>query len=319
MPAFLRFSFTTKVTVALSIGLGILLALGALGLYSVGEFFKSGQEVRRLLQVRSNLEVLLRDIERTESIQLRYQLTGDPADQDEFPQLVSRVFKEINDLRGLLAAPDQKVRLDELKRAVQTRFDLLAEAMRGRRSGGTGVALLLGERSAEAGRELQKIVEAIGERQKQLARESGERVESLVRLLVKLAFGGGAIAVALLIWTIAVINRYERDRRNAESNLANAQARLGFALEGSNSAAWDWDLPRNEIYLSAGWPQMLGEEVRETTVTPAALLGLVHPDDVNRVQSAIEGALSGTTADYHELHRVRRAKSCITRAWAQSM
>ncbi len=82
--------------------------------------------------------------------------------------------------------------------------------------------------------------------------------------------------------------------------------RLAFALEGSNSAAWDWDLPRNEIYLSAGWPQILGGEAQETTVTPAALLALVHPDDLARVQSSIQGALGGVTADYHELHRVRR-------------
>ena len=59
-----------------------------------------------------------------------------------------------------------------------------------------------------------------------------------------LVFWGGAIAVALLIWTISVINRYERDRRSAEIDLANARERLAFALEGSNSAAWDWDLPR---------------------------------------------------------------------------
>ena len=306
MPAMLRLSFSTKVTLALSTGLGILLVLGGLALYSTGEFFKTGQEVRRLLQVRDNLETLRRDIERAEAIQFRYQLTGDSADDDEFAGLVTRVLKELEQLRAMLAAPDQKNRLVGLRRAVVARFDLLAEAMTKRGSGGAVAALLRGERGAETGKTVQDMVDAIGEGEREIARESGERVEDLVRRLVMLAFGGGTIALALLIWTISVINRYERDRQRAESDLASARERLAFALEGSKSAAWDWDLPRDEIYLAANWRQILGEEARESTVTPATLLGLVHPDDLGRVQSAIQGALAGTTADYHELHRVRR-------------
>lgn len=306
MPAFLRFSFRTKINFALSSGLCILLALGAFGYYGVGEFFKAGREVRRLLQVGGNLEEIRRTIERAEAVQLRYQLTGDAADQREFAELNRRGLRQIEDLRGVLVVPDQKARLEKLKRDVQTRFDLLTEAILQRGSGGAGTSLLLSERSAEAGNEVQGIVDAIGERQRQLTRESGERVENLVRLLVKLAFGGGAVAVALLLWAMSVIYRYERDRRGAENDLANARERLAFALEGSNSAAWDWDLPREEIYLSAGWQRILGAEARETMVTPAALLALVHPDDIGRVQSAIQGALAGATADYREEHRVRR-------------
>ncbi len=306
MPAFLRFSFSTKVTVALSIGLGILLTLGAFSLYSASEFFKTGQEVRRLLQVRDDLEVVRGDIERAETAQLRYQLSGDPADHGEFTESSLRVFSEIDVLRGLLVAPDQKERLDRLRRTMQARFDALAEAMRKRGSDSAGAAPLFGKRSAETEKEVHDIAAAIGERERQLARQSAERVENLIRRLVALALWGGAIAVALLFWTIAVINRYERDRRRAESDLASAQERLAFALEGSKSAVWDWDLRHNEIYLSAGWPQMLGAEARETTIAPTALLALVHPEDVGRVQAAVKGALAGATSDYREEHRVRR-------------
>ena len=305
--SFLRLSFSTKVTFALSCGLGILLALGAFGFYSAGEFFKTGQEVRRLLQVRGNLDALRQHIERAEAVELRYQLTGDPADQREFPQLSSRIFKEIEDLRSMVVAPDQKDRLDVLRRVIRARFDLLAEAMRQRSTGGAGTALLLGQRSAETANEVRDLVDAIGERQRALAKDSGERVENLVRLLLTLAFWGSVFAVTLLLWTVFVINRYERDRGRAEADLVNARERLAFALEGSRSAAWDWDLARNEVYLSAGWQQMLGAEARETTVPPTALLDLVHPEDVGRVQAAIKGALTGATADYREEHRVRRA------------
>ncbi|TSA12644.1 MAG: PAS domain S-box protein [Betaproteobacteria bacterium] len=307
LPEYLRFSVSTKVTLGLSIGVGILLVLGAFGLYGVGEFFKTGREVRHLLQVRGNLEVLRRDIERTELVQLRYQLTGDPADRNELPELSVRVFSQIEALRGMLAATEQIARLDQLKRAVATRFGALGEAMLERGAGGARKAPLRGGLDAAAGRGVENTVDAIGEYQRTLARESAERVENLIRSLVLLAFWCGTIALGLLVWTISVINRYERDRMHTESDLGKARERLAIALDGSNSAAWDWDLPRDEIYLSAGWARMLGGEAREMAITPAALLGLVHADDLSSVQLAIQSALSGKTPDYREEHRVRSA------------
>jgi len=305
LPASLRFTLGTRVTLALSIGLGILLTIGAVGFFSVGEFLKTREEVRRLQLVRENLEVLRRDVERAVSAQTRYRYTGDSADQAEYGASAQRVLREIENLRAVLAAPDQKDRLDQFKRAVQARLDALAGEIQSRAPVGAGVAPLPGRQSA-AELEMQRIANAIAERERQMTTESGDRVENLIELLLTLAIWGGAIAVALLTWTVFVITRHDLGRRRFERDLANARQRLDFALEGSKSAAWDWDLRRNEVYLSAGWLQMLGAPAQETTVAPAALIDLVHPDDVGRVQSAIKGVLSGATTDYSVEHRVRR-------------
>ncbi|MBE0627840.1 MAG: PAS domain-containing protein [Burkholderiales bacterium] len=305
MPAFLRFSLGTRVTLALSIGLGILLVIGVFGFYSAGEFLKTREEVRRLLLVRENLEVLRRDMERAESAQIRYRYTGDPADQLAYGGSAQRVLREIANLRTVLAAPDQKGRLDQFKQIAQARLDALAEPLPGRGAGSAGAVPSPGRQSA-ADRKMQGIANAIAERERQMTAESEDRVENLVALLLTLAVWGGAMAVALLIWTVFVINRYDRGRRRVERDLANARQRLDYALEGSKSAAWDWDVPRNEVYLSAGWLQMLGAPAQETTVAPAVLFDLVHPEDAGRVQSAIKGVLNGSTADYSEEHRVRR-------------
>ena len=303
MPAFLRLSFSTKVTFALSGGLGILLVLGAFGYFSAGEFTRTGEEVRRLLQIRENLEAVRRDIERAEAVQSRYEFTGAAAEQAEFGKIRARANRKIEDLSGILEAPDQQARLDQLRRTAQAHFDLLALGMLKR---GAADAPLLGERLADSENAVQAVVDAIGERERQMTRDSAERLEDLIGRFMRLAFWGSAFAVTLLLWTVSVINRYERDRGRAERDLAYAQERLAFALEGSNSAAWDWDLARNGVYLSAGWSQILGAEARETAVSPTALLDLVHPEDLGRVQSAIKGALSGVTADYRVEHRVRR-------------
>ena len=306
MPRFLRLSFSTKVTVALSAGLGILLALAAFGFYSAGEFFKTGNEVRRLLQVRAQLQRVRWNMERTESAQLRYQLSANAADLDERKRLSARVIDEIALLRELLIAPEQLGRSEKLKRLVTARFNLMDELGS---NPGTGAAAAMPSRearSAENTQAVQDLLDAIGQRQQQQVTQGAERLEDLVKTLSSLASAGSVIAVALLLWTVSVINRYERDRRRAESDLASARERLTFALEGSKSAAWDWNFRRNEVYLSAGWRQLLGAKAEESTVTSAALLDLVHPDDVAQVQRAIRSVLDGSAPDYREEHRVRR-------------
>ena len=114
-------------------------------------------------------------------------------------------------------------------------------------------------------------------------------------------------ALLVFLWVIVVINRYERHQSRVEGELRGAQERLTLALEASTSAVWDWNLQRDEIYLSAGWMQMLGAGPAETTVASASLLELVHPQDLPRVQKAVQDALTGHKSEYREEHRVRRS------------
>ena len=302
----MRVAFSTKVTLALCVGLGTLALLGALGYYGAGEFSRTGEEMRRQLLVKAKLERVRQDVDRAEMAQLRFQLSGSHADDVEFGQISLRIAGEMEILRGKLRAPDQKIRIDRLREVVQTRFDLLAEAMHRRRSGGSATELLLGGPAVAAGREVQGLIDAIGERQLQLVVDNEAQVESQVGLLLWWAVWSASFAVVLLLWSIYVIVRFERERRRAEGDLANAKERLSLALEGSMSAVWDWSIPLNAIYLSAGWTQLLGTEPKETTLTPEALLALVHADDVERVQSALKATLAGTTPDYRVEHRVRR-------------
>ena len=125
-------------------------------------------------------------------------------------------------------------------------------------------------------------------------------------VVLRLTYIGTALAIALLIGFVFVVKRYESDRRRYERELGSARERLGLALDGSGSAIWDWDVSKDQVYLSAGWAQMLGAEAKETTISPKELLGLVHDDDLNRVQTVLKDALTGAAADYHEEHRVRQ-------------
>jgi PAS domain-containing protein len=56
-----------------------------------------------------------------------------------------------------------------------------------------------------------------------------------------------ALPIALLVWVILLIRRFERSRQRAESDLKHARERLDFALDASNEAVCDWNLASDEI------------------------------------------------------------------------
>jgi len=73
------------------------------------------------------------------------------------------------------------------------------------------------------------------------------------------------------------------------------EERLSLALEGATDGLWDWDLVTNEVYLSPRWKGMLGYADDELPGSFETFRSLVHPDDGEKAQRAIEDYLSGET------------------------
>jgi PAS domain S-box-containing protein len=80
---------------------------------------------------------------------------------------------------------------------------------------------------------------------------------------------------------------------------------LREALEGSDLAAWVWDVPSDRVKLSESWQELLGEPRCEITVDRRDLAALVHPDDLPQVVSVLDAVTRGRTAAYDVEHRVR--------------
>ena len=77
------------------------------------------------------------------------------------------------------------------------------------------------------------------------------------------------------------------ERRHAEERLRQSQEAYRLVAQAANDGLWDWDLRTNRIYFSARWKAMFGCTEAEIGPEPEQWFQRIHPDDVQRVRSAL--------------------------------
>ena len=95
-------------------------------------------------------------------------------------------------------------------------------------------------------------------------------------------------------------------RHQAQAQRALSEERLSLALEGSNLALFDWDIPAGMLYHSAQAAAMRGEPAVETMTPISAQHRFVHPDDLDHVVAQMKAAVSGKTPLYLAEFRLKR-------------
>jgi diguanylate cyclase (GGDEF)-like protein/PAS domain S-box-containing protein len=116
------------------------------------------------------------------------------------------------------------------------------------------------------------------------------------------------IAISLLLAVLCrsvTVAAYRREQLLRQ--MADAEARWKFALEGAGEGVWDWDIPSRRAQLSPRVRELLGIEVDAIRCDQDALRAAVHPEDVRLVNHAMQAHLSGVIPSYMLEHRVRNA------------
>jgi len=93
--------------------------------------------------------------------------------------------------------------------------------------------------------------------------------------------------------------------KQTERALKHSELRLSLVLRGTNDAAWDWDLVTGETYYSPRWWEMLGLISDALPATPDLWKRRVHPDDTQRIGSALEHLLGSDIGSYELEFRLR--------------
>jgi PAS domain S-box-containing protein len=105
------------------------------------------------------------------------------------------------------------------------------------------------------------------------------------------------------------------ERKRTEASLQESERQLRHALEAARMGTWDWNILTGQIQWSANLETLFGLEPGEFDGSFAMFISSVHPEDRNRVQEAINAAVT-TGAEYNIEFRVVYPNGTIR--WALS-
>ncbi len=105
--------------------------------------------------------------------------------------------------------------------------------------------------------------------------------------------------------TYLLLIRDSTERKRQEHELLNVNERLRFILEGSQDGAWDTNLEAGEFYYSQRFAEMMGYHPNELAPSIETWMNNIHPDDVAKVNQALQDYLTGQVPVYEYEHRLR--------------
>lgn len=66
------------------------------------------------------------------------------------------------------------------------------------------------------------------------------------------------------------------------------QERIKLAVESTQDGIWDWNIKNDKAYFSKQWKKMLGYEEDDIESTKEVFFELIHPDDIEKTQIALQ-------------------------------
>lgn len=100
---------------------------------------------------------------------------------------------------------------------------------------------------------------------------------------------------------------YKEQERLKEllKKIKDSERRWQFALEGSKSGVWDWNIKTNKLFFSKQWKAMLGHKEDEIGDDISEWKSRVHPDDLQRCLKDLDDFVSSGAIYYENVHRLR--------------
>jgi diguanylate cyclase (GGDEF)-like protein/PAS domain S-box-containing protein len=95
------------------------------------------------------------------------------------------------------------------------------------------------------------------------------------------------------------------DQQLLHDQLRTSEERYSLWALATDDGLWDWDLVSGRVYYSGRCMEMLGHDYRSVTGPPSIWLDRVHPDDHERMRSAMAGAATHERQTVELEHRVR--------------
>ncbi|MHC4396397.1 MAG: PAS domain-containing protein [Planctomycetota bacterium] len=140
--------------------------------------------------------------------------------------------------------------------------------------------------------ERKQTEKALAEARDELEQRVQERTAELVK------------ANEQLIQKIEELQRTEETLRESEQVLRQKEQSLAKAQRIAHLGNWDWNIVTNELLWSDEIYRIFGLQPREFGATYEAFLKVVHPDDRDTVEEAVNKSLADGNKSYSIEHRV---------------
>ncbi|AOW11923.1 hypothetical protein LPB72_02335 [Hydrogenophaga crassostreae] len=111
------------------------------------------------------------------------------------------------------------------------------------------------------------------------------------------------------------VHRESNSRLLAEEALDETRDRLQLAVEAAGLALWDWQLPSDQVFLTARWGEMLGDISMDGYWDAKSLRERAHPDDRSKLKGLTQSLLLGHQTRGVAQFRVRTADGWL---WIES-
>jgi PAS domain S-box-containing protein len=95
------------------------------------------------------------------------------------------------------------------------------------------------------------------------------------------------------------------ERKKWESTLRESEQRWQFALEGSKTGVWDWDMLSNTVFFSNQWKEIMGFENFQTEDNFDFWSTRIHPDDRGEAMHTLEETLSSQSGYFSNISRMQ--------------
>jgi PAS domain S-box-containing protein len=90
-----------------------------------------------------------------------------------------------------------------------------------------------------------------------------------------------------------------------EEEVLEARDRLEFVIDAARLGTWDWDIQTGEVVYNERWADILGYTLNELEPNVSTWGGLIHPDEVDEITTALNDHLGRKTPLYMTEHRLR--------------
>jgi PAS domain S-box-containing protein len=107
--------------------------------------------------------------------------------------------------------------------------------------------------------------------------------------------------------TIVALLRQLRRVEASERALRVSEERYALAMEGANEGFWDWHIAGDQLFISQKMKMLTGHSADSEITTRSEWMArtVVHPEDVQRRDRALEDHFEGITPRYECEYRVR--------------